>query len=158
MTAAEFTIGQLARQTGCKIPTIRYYEHIGLLPEPHRSAGNTRLYGSAHMKRLAFIQHCRELGFSQAAIRELLELAEHPDRSCEAVTEIAQAHLDDVNRRIARLMALKVELERMIAACGGGRVAQCRIVETLTDHSHAHCLTDDHLSTNSRSVHDPTRP
>lgn len=137
MTAAEFTIGHLARETGCKVPTIRYYEQIGLLPAPRRSAGNTRLYGPAHRARLSFIRHCRELGFSQAAIRDLLDLTDHPNRSCEAVTGIARGQLDDVNRRVERLTAIKSELERMIAACGGGRVEQCRIIETLADHSHA---------------------
>lgn len=143
MKVAEFTIGHLARETGCKVPTIRYYEQNGLLPAPGRSAGNTRLYGPAHTARLNFIQHCRELGFSQAAIRELLDLTDHPDRSCEAVTGIARSQLDDVNRRVARLTAIKLELERMIAACDGGRVERCRIIETLANHSHTHCLTND---------------
>ena len=143
MPEAEITIGQLSRETGCKVPTIRYYEQIGLLPMPGRSAGNTRLYGPAHRARLGFIQHCRELGFSQAAIRDLLDLTDHPDRSCKAVTEIARGHLDDMNRRIARLVALKSEMERMIAACDGGRVEQCRIIETLADHSHGRCLADE---------------
>ena len=144
MLEAEITIGQLSRETGCKVPTIRYYEQIGLLPAPGRSAGNTRLYGHAHRARLGFIQHCRELGFSQAAIRDLLDLTDHPDRPCEAVTEIARGHLDDMNRRIACLVALKSEMERMIAACDGGRVEQCRIIEILADHSHEHCLADEH--------------
>jgi DNA-binding transcriptional MerR regulator len=131
----ELTIGRLALATGCKVPTIRYYEKIGLLPEPRRSAGNTRLYGASHLARLGFIQHCRELGFPQAAIRELLELSDHPDQSCEAVTDIARAHLTDINRRIARLIALRSELEGMIENCSGGRVEQCRIVEALADYS-----------------------
>ena len=136
--AVALTIGRLAQATGCKVPTIRYYEKIGLLPEPLRSAGNTRLYGASHLARLGFIQHCRELGFPQAAIRELLELSDHPDQSCEAVTDIARAHLTDVNRRIARLVALKSELEGMIDNCSGGRVEQCRIVEALADYSPGH--------------------
>ena len=144
MSAAEFTIGHLARETGCKIPTIRYYEQIGLLPEPRRSAGNQRLYGPEHLARLAFIRHSRELGFSQAAVSELLKLTDHPEQSCETVTEIARAHLDDVDRRIARLSALKLELERMIKICRGGRTAECRIIETIADHSHDHCLATDH--------------
>lgn len=144
MTAVEFTIGHLARETGCKVPTIRYYEQIGLLPAPGRTTGNTRLYGPAHVARLDFIQHCRELGFSQATIRELFELTDHPDQSCEAVTDIARTHLDDVKRRITRLTVLKSELERMITACDGGRVEQCRIIEILADHSHGHCLARDH--------------
>ena len=144
MSAAEFTIGHLARETGCKIPTIRYYEQIGLLPEPRRSPGNQRLYGPEHLARLAFIRHSRELGFSQAAIREILGLTDHPNWSCEAVTEIARTHLNDVNRRITRLATLKLELERMIEICHGNRIADCRIIETLADHSHDHCLATDH--------------
>ena len=144
MSAAECTIGRLARETVCKIPTIRYYEQIGLLPEPRRSAGNQRLYGPEHLARLAFIRHSRELGFSQTAIRELLELTDHPEQSCEAVSEIAGAHLGNIERRIAQLSAVKMELKRMITACEGGLTAECRIIETLADHSHNHCLAADH--------------
>ena len=131
----DITIGQLARKTGCKVPTIRYYEQIGLVPEPQRSPGNTRLYGTAHVARLGFIQRCRELGFAQESIRELLALSDEPDRSCEAVATIAHTHLTDVNRRLARLEALKSELERMIESCAGGRIEQCSIVEALADHA-----------------------
>jgi DNA-binding transcriptional MerR regulator len=144
MSAAEFTIGHLARDTGCRVPTIRYYEQIGLMPPPRRTAGNQRRYGPRHVARLGFIQHCRELGFRQKAIRDLLKLTERPNQSCDAVTEIARTHLDGVNQRMARLAALKLELERMIEVCGGGQVADCRIIETLADHSHRHCLSSDH--------------
>ncbi len=144
MKESEFTIGHLSRETGCKVTTIRYYEEIGLLPEPRRSAGNTRVYDRAHLDRLAFIRHCRELGFAQNTVRELLELTDHPDQSCDAVTTIARTHLETVNERIGKLMALKSELEHMITACQGGQIAQCRIVETLADHSHAHCVAEDH--------------
>jgi DNA-binding transcriptional MerR regulator len=64
----QFTIGQLSHATGCKVPTIRYFEQIGLLPAPGRSAGNTRMFDAAHRVRLDFIQHCRDLGFSRAAV------------------------------------------------------------------------------------------
>ncbi len=139
-----FTIGRLSRETGCKIPTIRYYEQIGLLPEPGRSAGNQRVYGPHHLSRLAFIRHSRELGFSQAEIRQLLELSDHPEQPCAEVNEIAQRHLDDVNRRIARLEALKSELERMVHACRGGKVEDCRVIDTLADHGHRQCLSSKH--------------
>lgn len=144
MATAEFTIGQLACATGCKVPTIRYYEQIGLLPEPRRSAGNQRLYGRAHLERLGFIRHSRELGFSQTAVREFFRLTDQPDQTCEAIDAIARSHLNDVDRRIGQLTSLKVELERMIGACKGGRVEKCRIIETLADHSHSHCLTAVH--------------
>jgi DNA-binding transcriptional MerR regulator len=140
MSDAEITIGQLARRTGCKVPTIRYYEQIGLLPTPRRSLGNQRLYGPAHVARLAFVRHARELGFSQAAIRELLSLTDHPDQSCDAVTRIASSHLKGVEERIARLSALKEELERMIETCGGGQISSCHVVETLADQSNLHRL------------------
>ncbi|MEZ5936234.1 MAG: helix-turn-helix domain-containing protein [Alphaproteobacteria bacterium] len=144
MTDVEFTIGHLAKTTGCKVPTIRYYEQIGLLPTPQRSTGNHRLYGPEHLNRLAFIRHCRQLGFSQSAIRELLELTDNPDQPCDAVTRIASAHLEQVNKRMARLMALKAELERMIESCGDRKISNCRIVETLADQTHEHCISDRH--------------
>lgn len=137
MSTAEFTIGHLAGEIGCKVTTIRYYEQIGLLPEAQRSSGNRRLFGPEHVARLTFIQHCRELGFSQVAVRELLELTDHSDWSCDAVINIAQGHLDGLIGRISQLTALKCELERMVATCHGGRVAECRIIEILSDHSHA---------------------
>jgi DNA-binding transcriptional MerR regulator len=140
----DLTIGQLSKETQCKVPTIRYYEEIGLMPPPSRTAGNQRRYGREHVRQLGFIQHCRELGFRQKAIHDLLTLAQRPNESCEAVTRIARTHLDEVNRRIARLSALRLELERMIDVCRGGQIADCRIIETLADHSHEHCLVSDH--------------
>ncbi|MGM0586032.1 MAG: MerR family transcriptional regulator [Pseudomonadota bacterium] len=134
------SIGKLAAAAGVKVPTIRYYEQIGLLPEPGRSAGNQRLYGRDAVDRLAFIRHARELGFPLEAIRDLLSLSDRPDQSCEAADAIAQVQLAEVKRRIARLEALKEGLERMIRQCEGGRIADCRVIEALGDHSL--CRTD----------------
>lgn len=133
-------IGALAKRTGTNAQTIRYYEQIGLLPEPERTAGGQRRYGAADLDRLSFIRHARELGFSLDAIRELLDLADRPERSCADVDSIARRHLAEVARRIARLEALKLELGRMLAECGAGRVADCRVMEVLRDHSE--CLAD----------------
>ncbi|MDG4574509.1 MAG: helix-turn-helix domain-containing protein [Defluviicoccus sp.] len=133
-------IGQLARRTGCKVQTIRYYEQIGLMPEPVRTEGNQRRYGAPHLKRLAFVRHSRELGFSLEAIRELLDLADDPDRSCATADSIARRQFDQVESRIARLQALKRELKRMIVQCRGGRVAECRVIEVLADHGL--CVSD----------------
>ena len=113
------------------------------MPAPLRTAGNQRRYDPQYVERLNFIQHCRELGFNQKAIRDLLELTEQPNQSCESVTEIARTHLDELNQRIARLATLKLELERMIEVCHGGQVADCRIIEVLADHSHGHCISSD---------------
>jgi len=142
MPGEDLTIGHLARETGCKVQTIRYYEKIGLMPEPQRSEGNQRRYGPRHVERLAFIRHGRELGFPLDAIRELLGLADDPDRSCEAADRIAQSQLRQVESRIARLQSLEAELRRMVDQCRGGRIADCRVIEVLGDH--AHCLNEDH--------------
>ena len=150
MPAQEFSIGRLAAQTGSKVQTIRYYEQIGLMPEPLRTEGNQRRYGPQHMARLAFIRHSRELGFPLDAIRELLSLADVPDRSCAAADAIAQRQLEAVERRIKQLKALKTELKRMIAQCRGGTICDCHVIEVLADSSHAHCLSDRHAVAEDR--------
>ncbi|MBL6935527.1 MAG: helix-turn-helix domain-containing protein [Alphaproteobacteria bacterium] len=132
---ASFTIGRLAKASGCKVQTIRYYEGIGLMPQPARSPGNQRLYGPAHVNRLSFIRHCRELGFPLGEIRELLSLADDPDRPCEAVDGIARTHIEGMEKRISALSALKDELERIVRQCAGGKISQCRILEALSDQS-----------------------
>lgn len=129
------SIGKLGQAAGVKVPTIRYYEEIGLLPEAERTAGNQRLYGQKALERLRFIRHSRELGFSLEAIRDLLSLSDRPDQSCEAADLIARAQLAEVEARISRLTALKAELERMIEQCAGGQIRDCRVIEALGDHS-----------------------
>lgn len=140
----ELSIGHLARRTGVKVETIRYYEQVGLMPEPLRTAGNQRRYGPAHTARLGFIRHGRELGFTLEQVREMLELSDRPDRPCEEIDQIARDHLAAVERRIGRLEALRQELQRMIRDCDGQSVCECRIVEVLSDHTHAHCLDPAH--------------
>ena len=135
-------IGNLSRKTGVKVPTIRYYEGIGLLPAPPRSEGNRRLYGAKAVDRLRFIRHARELGFEVEAIRELLDLAERPQLSCAKVDALAREHLRTITSRIERLAALKIEVEHMIKACAKGRIAKCRIIDTLSHHEH--CLHIEH--------------
>ncbi|SHF87571.1 DNA-binding transcriptional regulator, MerR family [Loktanella atrilutea] len=136
------TIGKLAASTGVKVPTIRYYEQIELLPEADRSAGNQRLYGQSTLDRLAFIRHARDLGFTLDAIRDLLSLSDQPNHSCAAVDVIARKQLSEVESRILRLTTLKIELERMLIQCSGGRIADCRVIEVLGDHSL--CVSSDH--------------
>jgi DNA-binding transcriptional MerR regulator len=138
------TIGQAARAAGCKVQTLRYYEALGLLPRPARTAGNQRVYGEEHLKRLAFIRHARELGFSLEAIRELLSLGGKPEQSCVQADAIAGAHLVEVERKIAALTSLRGELKRMVESCRRGRIAECRVIEVLADHSHAHCASPAH--------------
>lgn len=127
-------IGQLSRATGVKVPTVRYYEQIGLLAAPPRTQGNRRLYSANDVRRLAFIRHARELGFEIEAIRTLLTLQDDPHQSCTAADTIARARLRDVEQRIASLQSLKSELERMVEGCSHGQVAECRVIEVLADH------------------------
>lgn len=128
------TIGQAAAASGVKVPTIRYYEEIGLLPHPSRTGSNRRLYGFEDLQRLSFIRHARELGFEIESIRHLLDLAGSPQKSCEKVDAIARTHLAEVERRIDSLQRLKLELQRMIEGCRHGQVEDCRILEVVRDH------------------------
>ena len=128
-------IGKLSDATGVKVPTIRYYEKIGLLPLPPRTQSNRRLYGAADVQRLAFIRHARELGFEINPIRTLLTLQDDPGQPCGTADTIARARLSEVEQRIARLRALKAELERMIEGCSHGRVAECRVIEALASRA-----------------------
>ncbi len=129
------TIGKLGEAAGVKVPTIRYYEQIGLLPEAERSSGNQRLYGKAMLERLSFIRHARDLGFPREAIRALLGLQDQPGQSCAAADAVARRQLQDVRQRIARLQSLATELERMVAQCSHGTISDCRVIEVLGNHA-----------------------
>lgn len=132
------SIGEAARLSGVKVPTIRYYEQAGLLPRPFRTAGNRRLYEEGLLKRLSFIRHARELGFEVVAIRTLLDLQDTPGQQCSPADSIARVQLSAVKARIAKLEALKSELERMIDGCSHGTIAECRVIEVLADHGMCH--------------------
>ena len=138
MRGPGYPIGEASRATGVKVPTIRYYEDIGLISAPSRSAGNRRLYDTDDLRRLAFIRHARELGFDVEAIRALLSLQDDPQQSCASAHAIAKTRLAEVEDRIARLSALKAELENMVAQCARGRIDTCRVIETLADSGHDH--------------------
>ena len=147
MRAATYAIGDLARQTGTKVETIRWYERAGIMPAPARTEGGHRAYTRANLDRLAFIRHARELGFPLENVRALLNLSDDPDRPCIEADAIARGHLGSVRSRIARLQALEAELVRMVDACGHGKVGECRVIEVLANQSHEHCLHQDHGGT-----------
>ena len=128
-----FSIGQLSKCTGVKIPTIRYYEQMGLIDAPERSEGNQRRYTKEGLNRLSFIRHSRDLGFSMEDIKGLLELSQHPEKPCNDAHRIAVQHLQDVQERIAKLRRLERELKR-ISKCESGYIADCAVIETLADH------------------------
>lgn len=128
------TIGELSRRTGVKVPTIRWYEQAGLLEEPGRTQGNQRRYGRPELERLSFIRHARDLGFDLDSIRELLDLAGHPEKPCTGADLIAQTRLAEVRAKIARLRRLEAELERMTACNVHGTAAECYVLRSLADH------------------------
>jgi DNA-binding transcriptional MerR regulator len=128
------TIGDLAAATNTRVETVRWYEKVKLLPAPVRSAGNYRLYGPEHLRRLSFIRRGRDLGFTVDQIRELLALADERDKSCAEVDTIARTHLAEVERKLSDLTRLAHELRDVIGQCGCGSVADCRIIEALSPH------------------------
>lgn len=128
------SIGRLAQAADVKVPTIRFYEQIGLLPEPARTASDRRVYAEDAVQRLAFIKHARQLGFPIEAVRTLLDLSEHPDRTCEDANVLAREQLAAVDAKIAQLTALQAELRRMVEAGCQGPAGDCRVIETLADH------------------------
>ena len=134
-----FSIGELSKSCGVKVPTIRYYEQIGLLTPSDRSSGNQRRYESEGVKRLAFIKHARALGFTLDDIRSLLALSDRQGASCRQATEIVENHLGNVRARIGQLQNLEAELNRMLG-CHDECVSRCSVIDSLSDHSH--CLGD----------------
>ena len=126
-------IGDLSRATGIKVVTIRYFERAGLLPEPARSASGQRLFGTEAVARLRFVRRARDLGFSQGQIRGLIDLSQRRGVDCTGVDRIAEAHLAEVEARIADLQALAGELRTILASChGSGDVGDCRVIEALS--------------------------
>jgi Cu(I)-responsive transcriptional regulator len=129
------TIGDLARATGVKVVTIRYYEQAGLLPVPPRTEGNYRTYKPEHQRRLQFIRRLRDLGFTLEQVRDLLRLASDRNEACDEVDRMTHEHLADVEEKIRDLQKLASELRRLSRCCkGGGQIAACRIIEALSPH------------------------
>ena len=127
----EFSIGRLSKHTGCNVETIRYYEKIGLLAAPPRTAGGHRIYGGEHARRLGFIRRSRELGFSLDEIRALLGLADGGDYNCGKVKEITVHHLQSVKDKIRDLRKLERTLTTISNECEGGIAPHCPIIEAL---------------------------
>jgi MerR family transcriptional regulator, mercuric resistance operon regulatory protein len=125
-----FTIGRLSKETGVHIETIRYYEKIGLVPKPLRSAGGRRLYDVAAVQRLRFVRRARDLGFVLEDIRSLIALATEP-ANCGDVLAIAERHHKDVRSRIADLRHLERRLAELTAACQRDGDTECGLIDAL---------------------------
>lgn len=131
----KMSIGVLAQQTGCTVPTIRYYEEIGLLPPSPRTEAGRRNYDSGAVSRLTFIRRCRDFGFSIEQVRELVGLADDPDRPCAELRDIAAVHLAQLREKLLELQALERSMAAFVrscdTACAGGAVLDCTILDGL---------------------------
>ncbi|GLI95095.1 MerR family transcriptional regulator [Methylocystis echinoides] len=130
------SIGELSKQSGVNIETIRYYEKIGVMPAPGRSANGYRVYGAEHLRRLSFVRRSRQLGFSLDEIRGLLRLVDDDAYTCPQVRELTLHHVVEIRRKITDLKRLKRVMEDMAAQCSGRRAPDCAIVDALFDERH----------------------
>ena len=131
----DFGIGRLAALRGVKVPTIRYYEQIGLLLAPSRTSGGQRRYDGRTVARLTFILNARNLGFEVDEVRELLTLADRPNDPCRKVVAIAQLQIKRIDARMKLLRAMRRELMQVITACPATRIKDCPIIEALSKPS-----------------------
>ncbi|MCW3478021.1 helix-turn-helix domain-containing protein [Neisseriaceae bacterium JH1-16] len=144
MSASTLTIGQLGNAAGVNVETVRYYEKVGLIQPPPRSASGYRHYPAGVVHRLHFIRRGRELGFTIEEIRALLTLAHHPDEPCAQADLLARQHLAEVEAKIADLTRMRDELSKL-AFCDGHAVHDCRLLDALSCH-------DDHCSVEAVSA------
>lgn len=132
---AKLSIGLVARQASCTVPTIRYYEEIGLLPPAGRTQAGQRHYDERTIRRLTFIRRCRDFGFSIEQVRELVSLVDQPERPCAEVRDIAAHHLAQVRSKLDELKVLEASLSALVcgceSACAGGPAVDCSILEDL---------------------------
>lgn len=125
------SIGVLSERSGVNIETIRYYEKIGVMPAPARSAGGYRVYGAGHVKRLHFVRRGRELGFSLDKLRGLLHLVDGHAYTCSEVHALAVGHLKEIRQKIADLRRLERVMSDMAARCTTDQVPECPIIDAL---------------------------
>ncbi len=132
---SDLTIGALAQRTGCTVPTIRYYEEIGLIPPAKRRPSGHRVYGASAEDLLVFVRQCRDFGFPIEKVRELTLLARSDARDCVETRDIAQTHLNTVRVKLAELRALERSLSGLVKSCSalciGGPAGQCSITKDL---------------------------
>jgi Cu(I)-responsive transcriptional regulator len=124
-------IGDIARRTGLKVETVRFYENEGLIEAPRRSDGNYRLYDQSHLNRLSFIKRSRDLGFTLDQVRDLLRLADDPRGPCDAVDEMAVLHIGEIDRKLADLQTLREEIVKW-GRCDATTIADCRLIDALS--------------------------
>jgi MerR family mercuric resistance operon transcriptional regulator len=128
----KITVGILASETGCNVETVRYYEKIGLMPDPPRSQGGHRLYAREHIRRLMFIRRCRHLGFGVPQVRGMLKLIDEPGHVCGEVKAMTLRHAKEIKQKIRELKRLEKALNSMTEQCVEDDAAeQCPIIDAL---------------------------
>lgn len=136
---AELKIGALAQATGTTVPTVRYYEQIGLLPAATRQSGSQRVYGDADIRRLTFIRRCRDFGFPIDQVRILASLVQAPERACSEVRDVALAHLVEIRKKRAELEELEHSIAAFVTscdeACSSGSNADCVVLKELSNRN-----------------------
>lgn len=130
-------IGQAAQATGVSAKMIRHYESVGLFPEARRTESGYRLYGEKELATLRFIRHSRDLGFSLEQIRALLDLWQNRRRPSRQVKALAQEHLDEIDKKLRELHAMKTTLSHLVHCCAGDDRPDCPIIDSLADAPHA---------------------
>jgi len=126
------TIGQLAKQSGVGVETLRYYERRKLIPEPPRRRSGYRQYPPETVNRIRFIRRAKELGFSLKEIDELLALRAESAGQCAEVLARAQRKIDDIAQRIASLERMKHALAQLANSCSkSGTSGDCPILDAL---------------------------
>ena len=132
--SSEIAIGELSRRTQCNIETIRYYERIGLLPQPRRPDGWFRRYDGDDVARLRFIRRARQLGFTLDQVRAFMRLAgsDGDDEACAEARSLAADHVVDIRAKIADLQAMERVLSDAICECESGQQPRCPLIEVLS--------------------------
>jgi len=128
------SIGELSFRTAVNIETIRYYERIGIMPDPGRTLGGNRQYDREHLKRLAFVKRCRTLGFGIEDIRTMLQLVDRKGVTCAQVHQMTIDHLAIIREKLSSLQRLERVLNGMAAKCSGDDVPECPILDALFEH------------------------
>ena len=126
-------IGELADRLGVKTKTIRYYESIGLLPEPRRRPSGYRVYGSDDLERLAFVRRAQTFGLRLDEIGEVLRFRYRGARPCDYVLGAVRRGVSDLDRRIAELQAMRAQLSELLSRAeklpAGAEARYCALLE-----------------------------
>ena len=131
MASKKMSIGELSRQTGVNIETIRYFERVGMITTPARTEGGHRIYDEGHVRALSFIRRARELGFSPKEVRGILTLGGPANACCDEVQEIAAHHLEQVRSKMADLAHIERLLASTIDRCSGDHAPACAVIDMI---------------------------